>query len=120
MAQSSNNDGGVTINVPVGEMRTEGFAPSIWITANFAVRWLEDALNEVHESGSVDARRREIIFAVCFAENYILEWVRDGVLNADFRRLQTYFPFDQRLGVSGKWRDIPRILLDYIRPSGRG
>jgi len=61
-----------------------------WITASFADRWYADALAEAKKDGA-DSRRREIVFAVACAECYLFEWVRDTVLNRDYRRLNQYF-----------------------------
>ena len=54
------------------------------------------------------SRRREILFAVCAAESYIFEWVRDTVLHHDFSILNQYFPADAKRGVTNKLRDIPQ------------
>ena len=56
----------------------------LWATASFARAWFSDALEEAGVVNDSDARRREIVFAVCFAESYLLEWVRDVVLSRDF------------------------------------
>jgi hypothetical protein len=77
--------------------------------ATFAPSWFEDAKREATCAGR-DARRREILFAVCFAESYLLEWVRDSVLKR--RGLEDYFSSGgrRRRGVIEKWREIPKLL----------
>jgi hypothetical protein len=52
----------------------------LWLAASFASSWFRDALVEAQRSkGDIDARRRGILFAVCFVESYLLEWTRDLV-----------------------------------------
>jgi hypothetical protein len=59
------------------------------------------------------------LFAVCAAESYIFEWVRDTVLKNDFSVLPTYFPFPQsgerKPGVREKFKDIPKRLFEDRR-----
>jgi len=86
--------------------------PTIWLTYSFAPEWLNDALCEARTGRGHDARRREIVFAVCFAESYLVEWVRDQVLNQDLGRLSEFFPPGERRGVAEKWKDVPKALLD--------
>lgn len=82
--------------------------------ASYAPAWLADALKEVRSrvsyTGDPDARRREIVFAVAFAESYLYEWVRDDVLHGNFDELRIYFPHKSRLTVHEKWKKIPRLL----------
>ncbi len=86
-----------------------------FVAASYAPAWLADALKEVRlrvsETGDSDARRREIVFAVAFAESYLFEWVRDDVLHSNWDELRTYFPHKSRLTVHAKWKKIPRLLL---------
>jgi hypothetical protein len=56
------------------------------------------------------ARRREILFAVCAAESYLLEWVRDDVLKHDFNQLRNYFPLGEKRGLTQKWKEVPKQL----------
>lgn len=72
------------------------FAPTVWNIATFAPEWYADALREALLSGR-DARRREIVFAVCCAESYLIEWVRDHVLNKQYNELEKFFPATQIL-----------------------
>lgn len=86
-------------------------ASTLWQTYSFAPEWFEDALNEARTGHDHHARRREIVFAVCFAESYLVEWVRDEVLNRDFERLNGYFRPGQRMSVKKKWKCVPKLLL---------
>lgn len=86
---------------------------SLWLTYKFAPDWFQDAIDEAKKAkGDQRARRREIIFSVAFTESYIVEWVRDAVLNSDFNRFGKYFPEGCRLPVKDKWKDIPKQLFE--------
>jgi hypothetical protein len=52
----------------------------------FAPDWLRDARSEAMLLEDIDSRRREIVFAVCFIESYLFEWVRDDVLCRNYLR----------------------------------
>ncbi len=54
--------------------------------------------------------RREVLFSVCCVESYLLEWVRDEVLNQDLKGVTRYFPPGQKKGISEKWKEIPKKL----------
>jgi hypothetical protein len=97
------------IEIPAGAVTTQVYPPTVWRTFSFAPEWFADAKAEAGVIGHA-ARRREILFAVCAAESYIFEWVRDTALNHDFSILATYFPIDTRRGVKEKVRDIPKAL----------
>jgi hypothetical protein len=56
------------------------------------------------------ARRREIVFAVCFVESYLFEWARDDVLNHEFAQLPTYFPLDDKRGIRDRWKEVLKAL----------
>ena len=86
--------------------------PTIWLSYSFAPEWFNDALTEARTGKDHHARRREIIFAVCCAESYLVEWIRDEVLKRDFNRLNQFFPPDERRGVAEKWKEVPKALLD--------
>jgi hypothetical protein len=88
-----------------------------WKSYNFASEWFADALREAedeHEGAEARGpRRREILFAVCAAESYVFEWVRDTVLKNDFEKLKKYFPPvppGKKRGVVRKLQDIPKEL----------
>jgi hypothetical protein len=86
--------------------------PTIWLSYSFAPEWFNDALTEARTGKDHHARRREIIFAVCCAESYLVEWIRDEVLKRDFNRLNQFFPPGERRGVAEKWKEVPKALLD--------
>ncbi len=89
----------------------ETFGTSIfWLSYCFAPEWLSDALNEARIGRDHNARRREILFAVCFAESYLVEWVRDEVLKRDFNRFNDFFPPGKWQGVIKKWMHVPKKL----------
>ena len=78
----------------------------LWTYGTYAHAWFADAQKEI---SLVDehARRREIIFAVCAVESYLVEWVRDDVLNKSFRRLAHYFPLkDRNIGIDKRLRRV--------------
>lgn len=85
-------------------------APTIWLSLNLASEWYEDALAEARVGGDYRNRRREILFAVCAAESYLLEWVRDGVLAQNFPALKKYFPSGKQRGVARKWKEVLKQL----------
>ena len=92
-ADSGQSNGSTQVIRPSSIPSDEAFGmPTIWQTYSFAPEWFADALHEAGQTGNHHARRREIIFAVCFAESYLVEWVRDEVLNRDFNLLNQYFP----------------------------
>jgi hypothetical protein len=92
----------------------------LWVTANLARSWYNDAMSEVNGNlaagGSThrDRVRREILFAVCLAETYLFEWVRDSALNHDYEKLNHYFPPIERkrpkMPVRERWREVPKQL----------
>lgn len=95
---------------PVGIPSEEAFGiPTLWFTASFAPMWFADARLEASQ-GQAHARRREILFAVATAESYLLEWVRDDVLQRNFAALDQFFPAGERRGIIEKWREIPKTL----------
>ena len=65
---------------------------TIWQSCSWARDWFDDAFDAAKQADH-RARRREIIFSVCFAETYLFECVRDEILKRDFVKLATYFPF---------------------------
>ncbi len=83
--------------------------PTVWISDNFAQDWFADAVRESKIPQDHNARRREIIFAVCFLESYIFEWTRQ-MLNSD--ELNNYFPLRHkpRRNLRAKWDKIPKDL----------
>jgi hypothetical protein len=99
-------------NLGVGRSVSRGLSMKAWAADSFAEDWFNDACKEAGVKSDANARRREIIFAVCCAEAYIVEWVRDEVLKCDFERLNEYFPPGEGTKVIEKWRDIPKKLVE--------
>jgi len=86
--------------------------PTVWRSYHFAPEWYADALNEARHGSDHNARRREIVFAVCSAESYLFECVRDSVLQRNFNELNNYFPPGKKRPVTTKWNEIPKQLKD--------
>lgn len=85
-------------------------APTVWLSANFALYWYADAKLEAIGVGDSQRRRREITFSVAAVESYLLEWVRDEVLKRDFVLLDTYFPPGEHRPVTEKWKETMKVL----------
>jgi hypothetical protein len=86
---------------------------TLWVTRNFAKTWFTDALREARSGPQVphrDALRREIVFAVCFVESFLVEWTRDAALKGRFHDLSRYFPPDDRRGIRKRWKEVIRDL----------
>jgi hypothetical protein len=80
----------------------------LWLAASFAPSWFRDARSEAqHAKGDIDARRREILFAVCFLESYLLEWTRYLLGPRDFKK---YFPPGRKGGIRDKWKFVIKGL----------
>jgi len=87
--------------------------PTVWLTYSFAPEWFHDALREAQTGHDHDSRRREILFAVCFAESYLFECVRDEVLKRDYDGLLEYFPVPHKgRGVRRRWKEVLKQLLE--------
>ena len=98
-----------TLNVKLPTITAE-IILSPWTYRSFAQAWLKDALNEARHGIDLDSRRREIIFAVAFAESYLVEWVRDDILKKDFVKFNLYFPTNTKMTAEYKWKEIPKQL----------
>ncbi|MEE7627139.1 hypothetical protein V3O24_13280 [Methylobacter sp. Wu8] len=86
-------------------------SPDLWMTYSFAPEWLADAKAEAEKpENHHSARRREIIFSVAFAESYLVEWVRDEILQRDFQKFFELFPTSAKFSAKEKWKEIPKIL----------
>jgi len=108
-----------TIQVHNAFHQVESDNVEIWVTYSFAPDWLNDAMQEAKkERGDYNALRREILFAVAFAESYIVEWMRDEVLKRDFQRFTEYFPLLRESGIRDKWKVIPEKLREDKLISG--
>jgi hypothetical protein len=89
----------------------------LWLAASFAPSWFRDALNEAQRAkGDVDARRREILFAVCFLESYLLEWTRYLLGPRDFKK---YFPPGRKGGIRDKWKRVIKELAKDKKIPGK-
>ena len=83
--------------------------PTVWISENFAQKWFADALHEAQSGKDFDSTRREIVFAVCFIESYIFEWVRSIV---QLEEINKYFPPKSNRKLKEKWKEIPGELYN--------
>lgn len=107
----------IIITPPPAEAAASVGIPTVWRSDNFAQDWFADALHEARTGKDYNARRREIIFAACFAESYIFEWVRRkvqiGKLN-DYFPASPRFPCDPRYRrpLKDKWKEIPKELYE--------
>jgi len=84
-----------------------GDPPTIVVSQPLARDWYDDARREAGDS-SIEARRREILFAVCLAECYLVDWVRDHVANADSATMQRYMGAGDM--VRRRWTETPERL----------
>jgi hypothetical protein len=89
---------------------------NLWISENFSAAWFNDALKESKIINDQNARRREIIFAVCFSETYLFEWTRNIV---GVRNILNYFPVTQKQdkkrhkrSLLRSWQEIPQELFN--------
>ncbi|HIJ64629.1 MAG TPA: hypothetical protein HPP77_01655 [Candidatus Hydrogenedentes bacterium] len=90
------------------------------VLGTYAKDWCDDALRQALVSSkasdgaeAVARKRREIVFAVCAAESYLYEWVRDEVLKNKkdkIEQLHRYFPPDMRKGIRCRWKTILKGL----------
>jgi hypothetical protein len=86
-----------------------GHPVKLWVSANFAPAWLDDAINEALVGKDRNSRRREIIFSVCFVESYLVEWLRNEVFK-NIEKFLEYSPIKQRIGIVEKWKNILKDL----------
>lgn len=95
-----------------GSYEMTGFAGNLraWQAYSFAPSWYSDARHEATKVGR-DARRREVLFAVAAAECGLFEWVRDQVLQHDYKRLERYFAPEKPRRIQDKWKEVPKSLL---------
>ena len=105
MSSDSSNTLSATLPMPVPEI-----IGSPWIYQSFAKAWFKDALSEARHGIALDSHRREIIFAVAFAESYLVEWVRSDILKKDFDKFNFYFPINKKMSAEYKWKEIPKQL----------
>jgi hypothetical protein len=106
--------GEVELSVALTGVEAKALAGTVreWQTHSYAPEWFADARAQAGEDKGPSSRRREIVFAVCAAEAYLLEWVRDDVLDRDFETLASYFPPGDHLGIRYRWKNVTKKLSD--------
>ena len=85
----------------------------MWKTYQWAPEWYTDAKAETGKSG-LQARRREIIFAVALAESFLFEFVLVEVLaetNDRFQTINDYFPAGSKRTIQDRWKKVPKELV---------
>ena len=100
------------------ETHSEVSTPTLSVAANYAEDWYSDALAEVNDSANRKNKRREIVFAACFLESYIYEWVRN--YGTDF--LAKYFSDTAKnidgeyytKGLKNKWKYMPPEIANEL------
>ena len=109
--------GEVKLSVPLTGVETIAVAGTVtaWQTHSYAPEWFADAREQARADRGPASRRREIVFAVCAAEAYLLEWVRDDVLDRDFETLASYFPPGDHSGIRCRWKTVTKRLSDASR-----
>jgi hypothetical protein len=93
-------------------MITAKLVISPWSHQTFAPEWFKDALYEVQNTRGYNSTRREIVFAVVFAESYLFEWVRDDILKGNPNELLTYLSLFYNQSPIKKWNTIPKKLYN--------
>lgn len=94
-------------------MITAEIIASPWIYRSFAKSWFKDALHETQNTSDHNSIRREIVFAIAFAESYLFEWLRDDILKKDFNKLSTYYNLFYTIhSPIEKWKKIPKKLYN--------
>jgi len=73
---------------------------------------LKDALNEIEIEDGQNSRRREILFAVCFSESYIIEWVRDEIFAGNIKGFVEKFASGRKFG--GAYQ-IWTVILEKLK-----
>jgi hypothetical protein len=95
-----------------GELNASG-GIELWITRPYAPSWFEEAQNEAKKKNDPKAIPREIIFAVCFAESYLVEWALNEVFNKELDEFNNYplirykFP-----GIADRWKKVVKDLCE--------
>ncbi|MDL1985909.1 MAG: hypothetical protein LWX54_17340, partial [Deltaproteobacteria bacterium] len=106
---------GINATLP---MITPEIIGSPWISQSFAHEWFKDALHETQNACGYNSTRREIIFAVAFAESYLFEWLRDDIFKENYNKLSTYYHLFYNQSPIKKWKEIPKKLhIDGLIPS---
>lgn len=132
-----------TIGAPVARVEVEVPDVSIWLSQTVAPEWLADARDEAERGRELEAElegewtedvqtahtrslHREIVFAVCFAEAFLLEYLRDHVFvrgpgkghREALRRFldEAKDPDGRRIwgrrgmGIRDRWKETVRLL----------
>ena len=109
------------IKVGTGGMNIDAPQAKLWLTSPFAREWYADALREARDRDGRHPRRREIVFAVCCVESYLVEWVLIEVLNRDFDQLAEYFPGKRKPDPDGRTGGLYARFKRFLRcVRGRG
>ena len=93
------------------EAYSEVSTPTLSVAANYSEDWYTDACAEVSNSANSNNKRREIVFAACFLESYIYEWVRNYGANYIIKYFSTTAKnadgkcYTRKL--KNKWKYIP-------------
>lgn len=114
----------IVVHAGIATVELTALPGTVWLTYAFARDWYKDALREAREGRDHHARRREILFAVCAAESYLVEWTITEALKRNFKRQNEYFPiataqqrygafrrYFRRLGFALINRGVPRENL---------
>ncbi len=105
----------IVIRAEPGTVRFIGHPATLWTSNNYAEDWYRDAVAEAGSADDYHARRREVIFAICFAESFIFEWARRKLQIAE---INEYFPLTPRFKddpryrrkLLDKWKKVPKEL----------
>jgi|LGOV01.1.fsa_nt_gb hypothetical protein len=103
------NNASISGTIP---MMTAQITASVWTYQTFAHEWFNDALHETQNASGYNSTRREIIFAVAFAESYLFEWLRDDILKKNYNKLSTYYHLFYNQSPIEKWKEIPKKLYN--------
>lgn len=103
------------LEAETGKYTLTGSPVTFWRSDSYAEDWYSDALVEARSGGDHNARRREIIFACCFAETFIFEWTQKSVKK--IKSIDDYFPPERRKNdlryrrdLKKKWKEVPKEL----------
>lgn len=101
----------IVIGMRPAEVKASVCDPIVWSSGNFAEDWYTDLLHEARTGGDHNSRRREILFAACFAESYMFEWARKLV---GVNEIDNYFPRkpERYQRVVRRWKDVLQKLQD--------
>lgn len=108
----------VVVPLAPATIKVTACAPTVWLSANLARLWFDDASREATTGNDENSMRREIVFSCCYLESYIFEWVR----NMDIGCVNNYFPAEPRFRFKKdpryrrtpkkKWKEVPKELFD--------